>query len=150
MPCLTQTFKHSNTVARLYKLFLSKFNLWSYWLHIKDGWMDDLPFQGSYRNRKSKFKDFSRTFQGLFTFFQESFFMDSNSPNTAYTQDFCSIQDRERIPLSSSLFLPDFSSVYCLHTLLSFLPFPISLCKVSLCKVSLPVAFDLYYLNQID
>ena len=52
--------------------------------------------------------------------------MDSNSPNTAYTQDFCSIQDRKRIPLSSSLFLPDFSSVYCLRTLLSFLPFPIS------------------------
>ena len=25
--------------------------------------------QGSYRNRKSKFQDFSRTFQGLFTFF---------------------------------------------------------------------------------
>ena len=81
--------------------------------------------QGSYRNRKSKFKDFSRTFQGLFTFFQESFFMDSNSPNTAYTQDFCSIQDCKRIPLSSSLFLSDFSSVYCLRMLLSFLPFPI-------------------------
>ena len=44
--------------------------------------------QGSYRNRKSKFQDFSRTFQGLFTFFQESFFIDSNSPNTAYTLDF--------------------------------------------------------------
>ena len=27
------------------------------------------PVQGSYRNRKSKFKDFSWTFQGLFTFF---------------------------------------------------------------------------------
>ena len=47
--------------------------------------------------------------------------MDSNSPNTAYRQDFCSIQDRKRIPLSSSLFLPDFSSVYCLRKLLSFL-----------------------------
>ena len=81
--------------------------------------------QGSYRNRKSKFKDFSRTFQGLFTFFQESFFMDSNSPNTAYMQDFCPIQDRKRISLSSSLFLPDLSSVYCLRNT-SFLPFPIS------------------------
>ena len=85
-----------------------------------------VKWQGSYRNRKSKFKDFSRTFQGLFTFFQESFFMDSNSPNTAYTQDFCPIKDRKRISLASSLFLPDFSSVYCLRTLLSFLPFPIS------------------------
>ena len=82
--------------------------------------------QGSYRNRKSKFQDFSRTFQGLFTFFQESFFIDSNSPNTAYTQDFCPIQDRKFMSLSSSLFLPDFSSAYCLRTLLSFLPFPIS------------------------
>ena len=35
----------------------------------------------------------SRTFPGLFTFFQESFFIDSDSPNTAYTQDFCPIQD---------------------------------------------------------
>ena len=52
--------------------------------------------------------------------------MDSNSPNTAYTQDFCPIQDRKCISLSSSLFLPDFSSAYCLHMLLSFLPFPIS------------------------
>ena len=68
----------------------------------------------------------SRTFQGLFTFFQESFFIDGNSPNTAYTQDFCPIQDRKRISLSGSLFLPDFSSAYCLCTLLSFLPFPIS------------------------
>ena len=80
-------------------------------------------FQGWYRNRNSKFQDFSRTFQGLFTFSQESFFIDSNSPNTAYTQDFCPIQDRKCISL---LFLPDFSSVYCLRTLLSFLPFPIS------------------------
>ena len=41
-------------------------------------------------------------------------------------QDFCPIQDLKRISLSSSLFLPDFSSAYCLRTLLSFLPFPIS------------------------
>ena len=72
----------------------------------------------------------SRTFPGLFKdylqFFQESFFIDSNSPNTAYTQDFCPIQDCKRIFLSSSLFLPDFSSAYCLPMLLSFLPFPIS------------------------
>ena len=68
----------------------------------------------------------SRTFPGLFTFFQESFFIDSNSPNTAYTLDFCPIHDRKPISLSSSLFLPDFSSVYCLRMLLSFLPFPIS------------------------
>ena len=72
----------------------------------------------------------SRTFPGLFKdylhFFQESFFIDGNSPNTAYTQDFCPIQDRKHISLSSSLFLPDFSSACCLRTLLSFLPFPIS------------------------
>ena len=72
----------------------------------------------------------SRTFAGLFKdylhFFQESFFIDGNSPNTAYTQDFCPIQDRKRISLSGSLFLPDFSSAYCLCMLLSFLPFPIS------------------------
>ena len=72
----------------------------------------------------------SRTFPGLFKnylhFFQESFFIDSNSPNTAYTQDFCSSQDRKRISLSRSLFLPDFSSSYRLRTLLSFLPFQIS------------------------
>ena len=70
----------------------------------------------------------SRTFPGLFKdylhFFQESFFIDGNSPNTAYTQDFCPIQDRKRISLSGSLFLPNFSSAYCLCTLLSFLPFP--------------------------
>ena len=83
-------------------------------------------YQGSYRDRKSKFQDFSRTFQGLFTFFQESFFIDSNSTNTAYTQDFCPIQDRKRISLSSSLLLPDLSSAYCLRMLLSFLPFRIS------------------------
>ena len=71
-----------------------------------------------------KIPGLSRTFQGLFTFFQESFFI--NSPNTAYTQDFCPIQDRKRISLSSSLFLPDFSSAYCLLKLLSYLPFPIS------------------------
>ena len=41
-------------------------------------------------------------------------------------QDFCPIQDRKRICLSSSLFLPDFSVAYCLRTLLSFLPFLIS------------------------
>ena len=72
----------------------------------------------------------SRTFPGLFKdylhLFQESFFIDGNSPNTAYTQDFCPIQDRKRISLSGSLFLPNFSSAYCLCTLLSFLPFPIS------------------------
>ena len=71
----------------------------------------------------------SRTFPGHFKhylhFFQESFFMDRNLPNTAYTQDFCPIQDGKRICLSSSLFLPDFSVAYCLRTLLSFLPFPI-------------------------
>ena len=37
----------------------------------------------------------SRTFPGVFKdylhFFQESFFIDSNSPSTAYTQDFCPI-----------------------------------------------------------
>ena len=72
----------------------------------------------------------SRTFPGLFKhylhFFQESFFIDSNLPNTAYTHDFCPIQHQIRICLSSSLFLPDFSVAYCLRTLLSFLPFPIS------------------------
>ena len=72
----------------------------------------------------------SRTFPGLFKdylyFFQESFFINSNSPNNAYTQDFCSIQDRKRISHSRSLFLPDFNSSYHLRTLLSFLPFPIS------------------------
>ena len=40
----------------------------------------------------------SRTFPGLFKdylhFFQESFFIDSNSPNTAHMQDFCPIHDR--------------------------------------------------------
>ena len=50
----------------------------------------------------------SRTFPGLFKdylhFFQESFFIDGNSPNTAYTQDFCPIQDCKRISLSGSLF----------------------------------------------
>ena len=91
----------------------------------------------------------SRTFPGLFKdylhVFQESFFIDGNSPNTAYTQDFCPIQDRKRISLSGSLFLPDFSSAYCLCTLLSFFPF-----RFPLCNVSLPVAFDSYYLNQIE
>ena len=48
-------------------------------------------FQGSYRNRKSKFQDFSRT---IYIFFQESFFIDSISSNTAYTQDFYPSQDR--------------------------------------------------------
>ena len=48
----------------------------------------------------------SRTFPGLFKdylhFFQESFFIDGNSPNTAYTQDFCPIQDRKRVSLPGS------------------------------------------------
>ena len=68
----------------------------------------------------------SRTFQALFTFFPGVIFIDSNLPNTAYMQDFCPIQDRKRICLSSSLILPDFSVAYCLRMLLSFLPFPIS------------------------
>ena len=63
----------------------------------------------------------SRTFPGLFKdylhFFQESFFIDGNSLNTAYTQDFCPIQDRKRISLSGSLFLPDFSSAYSLRNI---------------------------------
>ena len=83
-----------------------------------------------YRVRTEIGNQNSRTFPGLFKdylhFFQESFFIDGNSPNTAYTQDFCPIQDRKCISLSGSLFLPDFSSAYCLCTLLSFLPFPIS------------------------
>ena len=68
----------------------------------------------------------SRTFQDYLHFFQESFFIDNNSPNTAYMQDFCPIQDRKCFSLSSSLFMPDFSSAYCLRTLLSFLPYLIS------------------------
>ena len=71
-------------------------------------------------------RTFPKLFQDYLHFFQESFFIDSNSHNTAYTQDFCPIQDRICISLSSSLFLLDFSSAYCLRTLLSFLPFPIS------------------------
>ena len=96
---------------------------------------------GSYRNRKSKFQDFSRTFQGLFTFFQESFFIESNSPNTAYTQDFCPIS------LLSSLFLPDFSSAYCLRKLLSFLPLPISALQ---CFISGCIRFVLLESNRIE
>ena len=34
-----------------------------------------MQLQGSYRNRKSKFQDFSRTFQGLFTFFPGVIFL---------------------------------------------------------------------------
>ena len=56
-------------------------------------------------------------------------------------QDFCPIQDRKPISLSSSLFLPDFSSAYCLRLLLSLR---------SALQGSLPVAFDLYYLNQTE
>ena len=107
--------------------------------------LDYNSVQGSYRNRKSKFQDFSGLFKDYLHFFQESFFIDSNSPNTAYTQDFCPIQDRECISLLSSLFLPDSSSTYCLPTLLRF-----CLSRFPLCKVSLPVAFDSYYLNQIE
>ena len=87
----------------------------------------------------------SRTFSGLFTFFQDSFFIDSNSPNTAYTQDSFPIRDCKRNSPSSSLFLPNFSSAYCLRVILSLYPsgFP-------LCKVSHLTAFDSYYLNRTE
>ena len=65
----------------------------------------------------------SRTF---YIFSRIDFFVDSNSPNTAYTQDFFPILDCKHMFPSSSLFLPDFSSAYCLSTLLLFLPFLIS------------------------
>ena len=65
-------------------------------------------------------------FKDYLPFFPESFFIDSNSPNTANTQDFCPIEDGKHISLSSSLFLPDFSSVDCLRRLLLFLPYQIS------------------------
>ena len=93
----------------------------------------------------------SRTFPGLFKdylhFFQESFFIDSNSPNTAYTQDFCSSQDRKRISLSRSLVLPDFNSSYRLRMLLSFLPFPISGLR---CFASGCIRFVLLESNRIE
>ena len=75
-------------------------------------------------------KQNSRTFPELFKdvlpFFQGSFFIYSNSPNTAYMQNFFPIRDFKHISLLSSLFLPDFSSAYRLRTLLSFLLFRIS------------------------
>ena len=100
---------------------------------------------GLVQKRKSKFKDFSRTFQGLFTFFQESFFIDGNSPNTAYTQDFCPIQDRNAFPFRARCFCPisALRIVYARY-------FRFCLSRFPLCKVSLPVAFDSYYLNQIE
>ena len=84
--------------------------------------LDRVRTEIGYQNSRT----FPRLFKDYLPIFQESFFIDSNSPNTAYTQAFCSIEDRKRISLSSSLFLPDFSSSYRLRTLLSFLPFPIS------------------------
>ena len=84
-----------------------------------------LLYQGLYRSRKTKFQDFSR----IFTFFQDSFFIDSNSPNTAYTQDFFPIWDCRCISPLSALIQPDFSSAYCLCMLLTcftFLDFPLA------------------------
>ena len=57
---------------------------------------------------------------GLFTFFPGFIFRDSNSPNTAYMQDFSAFGIVNIFP-----FLPDFSSAYCIYTLLSFLPLQI-------------------------
>ena len=71
-------------------------------------------------------KQNSWTFQGLHIFFRIRFFADSVSANTAYTQDFFPDWECKHISPSSSLFLPDFSSAYCLCRLLSFLPFRIS------------------------
>ena len=90
---------------------------------------------------------FPRLFKEYFHFFQESFFIDSNSPNTAYTQDFCPIQSYKCISLLSSLFLPDFSSAYCLRVPLSFLPFPISALQ---CFTSGCIRFVLLESNRIE
>ena len=61
-----------------------------------------IDFWASHRVRTEIGYQKSRTFPGLFKdylhFFQVSFFIDSNSPNTTYTQDFCPIQDHKRIP----------------------------------------------------
>ena len=75
---------------------------------------------------KQNYRTFPELFKDFLLFFLDSFFIDSNSLNTANMQDFFPIRDCKDVSPSSSLFLPDFSSAYCLHALLSFLPFRIS------------------------
>ena len=90
----------------------------------------------------------SRTFPGLFKdylhFFQESFFIDSNSPNTAYTQDFWLFKIVNAFHFPAHCFCL-ISALRIVSTLLSFLPFPISILQgfISGC-------IDSYYLNQIE
>ena len=60
-----------------------------------------------YRVRTEIGKQNSMTF---YIFSRIHFFVDSNSPNTAYTQDFFPIRDCRHISASSPMFLPDFSS----------------------------------------
>ena len=69
------------------------------------------------------FQDSSRT---SYIFFQDSFFVETTSPNTAYTQDFFPNRDSKHVSPSRSLYLPNFSSAYRLHTLLCFFAFRIS------------------------
>ena len=93
----------------------------------------------------------SRTFPGLFKefshFFQDLFSKDSNSPNTAYMQDFFLIGDCKHISPSSSLFLP----ISALHIVFACY-FRFCLSRFPPCKVSLPVVFHSHYmyLNWIE
>ena len=90
----------------------------------------------------------SRTFPGLFKdylhFFQESFFIDGNSPNTAY---------RISVPFKIVNTFPFQAHCFCLISALPVVSaryFCFCLSRFPLCKVSLPVAYDSYYLNQIE
>ena len=97
------------------------------------------------RVRSEKENQNSRTFQWLFTVFQESFFIDSNSPNTVYMQGFCPIQI-----VNAFTFRAHFFCLISAPRIVSARYFRFWLSRFSLCKVSLPVAFDSYYLHQIE
>ena len=103
------------------------------------------PSQGSYRNRKSKFKDFSRTFQGLFTFSRSHF---------SWTVTHLTLLIRRiSVPFKIVNAFPFRAHCFCLISALCIVSaryFRFCLSRFPLCKVSLPVAFDSYYLNQIE
>ena len=97
----------------------------------------------------------SRTFSGVFKnylhFFQESFFIDSNSPNTAIRRISVPFKIVNAFPFPTHFPFP--SHCFCLILALRIVSaryFHFCLSRFLLCKVSLPVAFNSYYLNQIE
>ena len=98
--------------------------------------------QGSYRNRKSKFKDFSRTIY----IFSRSHFSSTVTHLTLLIR-------RISVPFKIVYACPFRAHCFCPISALRIVYaryFRFCLSRFPLCNVSLPVAFEWYYLNRIE